>query len=50
MRRESQRRLIERIERRNEQVWIPVTVATLVPGVVFLMIPFLDALGSFGVL
>ncbi len=50
MRRESQRRLIERIERRNEQVWIPVTVATLVPGVVFLTIPFVDALGSFGVL
>ncbi len=49
-RRESQRRLIERIERRNEQVWIPVTVATLVPGVIFLAIPFTDALRSFGAL
>ena len=50
MRRESQRRLLERIERRNEQVWIPVTVATLVPGVIFLAIPFVDALHSFGAL
>ena len=50
VRRESQRRLIERIERRNEQVWIPVTVATLVPGVIFLAIPFTDALRSFGAL
>lgn len=50
VRRESQRRLIERIERRNEQVWIPVTVATLIPGVIFLAIPFIDALGSFGAL
>ena len=50
VRRETQRRLVERIERRNEQVWIPVTVATLVPGVIFLAIPFVDALGSFGAL
>ncbi|MGY9074247.1 MAG: type II secretion system F family protein [Acidimicrobiales bacterium] len=48
IRRETQRRLIERIERRNEQVWIPVTVATLVPGVIFLAIPFMDALNGFG--
>lgn len=47
IRREAQRWLIERIERRNEQVWIPVTVATLVPGVIFLAVPFVDALGSF---
>ncbi|HCB34409.1 MAG TPA: hypothetical protein DEP66_01710 [Acidimicrobiaceae bacterium] len=50
IRRESQRRLLERIERRNEQVWIPVTVATLVPGVIFLSIPFTDALNDFGAL
>ncbi len=43
------RRLIERIERRNEQVWIPVTVAALVPGVVLLSIPFSDALRSYTV-
>ncbi|WP_428119760.1 type II secretion system F family protein [Candidatus Poriferisodalis sp.] len=41
------RRLIERIERRNEQVWIPVTVAALVPGAVLLSIPFSDALRSY---
>ncbi len=50
IRRESQRRLVERIERRNEQVWIPVTVATLVPGMIFLAIPFTDTLKEFGAL
>lgn len=50
IRRETQRRLVERIERRNEQVWIPVTVATLVPGVIFLSIPFTDTLKDFGAL
>ena len=47
IRRESQRRMIERIERRNQQVWIPVTVATLLPGVVLLAVPFIDALSAF---
>lgn len=46
-RREAHRHLLERIERRAEQVWIPVTVATLVPGVIFLAIPFIDALALF---
>lgn len=50
MRRETQRELIERIERRNQEVWIPVTVATLVPGVVFLAVPFMSALSDFGTL
>jgi len=48
MRREAQRDLIEQIERRNQQVWIPVTVATLVPGVIFLAVPFMNALADFG--
>lgn len=48
MRREAQRGLIEQIERRNQQVWIPVTVATLVPGVIFLAVPFMNALADFG--
>ena len=39
IRREVQRELIETIERRGQQVWIPVTVATLVPGVLFLAVP-----------
>jgi tight adherence protein C len=47
IRREAQRRLIESIEKRGQQVWIPVTVATLVPGVIFLIIPFLQALQLF---
>ncbi len=41
------RELIERIERRGQQVWIPVTVATLVPGVLFLAVPFAQALQIF---
>ena len=32
IRRDVQRELVERIERREQQVWIPVTVATLAPG------------------
>jgi len=48
IRREAQRELIESIERRNQQVWIPVTVAALLPGVLLMGIPFLDALTLFG--
>lgn len=47
VRREVQRELVEAIERRAQQVWIPVTVATLVPGVIFLAVPFLDAMRVF---
>jgi Flp pilus assembly protein TadB len=47
IRRDAQRRLIETIERRTQQVWIPVTVAALVPGVIFLAIPFIRALSLF---
>jgi tight adherence protein C len=42
-----QRELVETMERRGQQVWIPVTVATLLPGVVFIAIPFLTALAEF---
>lgn len=45
MRRSAQRARIERIERRGQQVWIPVTVATLLPGVIFMAVPFVDAMG-----
>ncbi len=44
---EAHRELIERIEKRSQQVWIPVTVATLVPGVLFLAVPFTAALRLF---
>jgi Flp pilus assembly protein TadB len=47
IRREVQRELIEQIERRAQQVWIPVTVAALVPGAVLLAIPFIEALRLF---
>jgi tight adherence protein C len=44
MRREAHRRLVESIERRAQQVWVPVTVAALLPGALFLAVPFVDAL------
>lgn len=47
IRRDSHRELIARIERRAEQVWIPVTVATLLPGVIFIAVPFVEALSLF---
>ncbi len=47
VRREVHRELIETIERRSQQVWVPVTVATLVPGVVFLAVPFVAAMQLF---
>lgn len=46
-RRDLHRRTIELLERRSQQVWVPVTVATLVPGVIFLAVPFLAALRLF---
>lgn len=46
-RRDLHRRTTELLERRSQQVWVPVTVATLVPGVIFLAIPFLAALRLF---
>jgi hypothetical protein len=48
IRREVQRELIEAVERRNQQVWIPVTVAALVPGVLLMAVPFVEALRLFG--
>jgi tight adherence protein C len=47
VRRDAQRELIESAERRAQQVWIPVTVATLVPGVLFLAVPFIEAMRLF---
>jgi pilus assembly protein TadC len=46
-RRDLHRSTIETIERRAQQVWVPVTVATLVPGVILLAVPFLSALRLF---
>lgn len=47
IRRDVHRDLVETIERRGQQVWIPVTVAALVPGVIFLAVPFIEALRLF---
>lgn len=47
IRRDVQRDLVEAIERRAQLVWVPVTVATLVPGVIFLAVPFLEAMRLF---
>lgn len=44
IRAESHRDVLESIERRAQLVWIPVTVATLVPGLVFLAVPFVAAI------
>lgn len=46
VRREVQRSQIEIIDKRAQQVWIPVTVATLLPGVIFMAVPFVDAMGK----
>lgn len=48
VRAEAHRALIESIEKKNQQVWIPVTLAALVPGVILMMIPFIGALSEFG--
>lgn len=47
IRRDAQRDLIETIERRTQQVWIPVTLATLIPGVMLMLVPFVNALSLF---
>jgi tight adherence protein C len=47
IRRDVQRELVEVIERRGQQVWIPVTVATLLPGAIFIGVPFTAALSEF---
>jgi tight adherence protein C len=47
IRRDLHRQTLATMERRSQQVWIPVTVATLVPGVIFLAVPFVEALRMF---
>lgn len=47
IRQEVQRRRVELLDKRTQQVWIPVTVATLIPGVIFLAVPFLQAMRLF---
>lgn len=47
LRRDAHRELIETIEKRAQMVWIPVTVAALVPGTLFLIVPFFEAMRLF---
>ncbi len=44
IRRDVHRELLAEMEKRGQKVWIPVTVAALLPGVVFIAIPFVEAL------
>ncbi|MFM7062109.1 MAG: type II secretion system F family protein [Actinomycetes bacterium] len=46
VRAEQHRALLESIARRGQLVWIPVTVATLVPGLVVLAVPFASAMAQ----
>jgi tight adherence protein C len=46
VREECHRELLETIERRAQLVWIPVTVATLVPGLLLLAVPFVGAVSA----
>ena len=46
-RQELHRDLLATVERSAQQVWIPVTVAALVPGVIVIAIPFLHAVSRF---
>lgn len=47
MRKEAQRKTASLMDKRAQAVWIPVTVATLVPGVIVLAVPFIEALRLF---
>lgn len=47
IRKDVQRQLVETAEKRAQQVWIPVTVAALLPGVIFVAVPFIEALRLF---
>ncbi len=46
IRSDAHRTTIESIERRSQLVWIPVTVATLVPGLILLAVPFVAAMSQ----
>jgi Flp pilus assembly protein TadB len=48
IRKASHRSLLEVLDRRSQTVWIPVTVAALLPGALFLAVPFLEVMRVFG--
>lgn len=47
IRRDAQRELVEAIERKAQLVWVPVTVAALPPGTLFIVVPFVEAMRLF---
>jgi len=47
VRQQVHRELVADLDRRAQQVWIPVTVATLVPGTILLAVPFQQAVRMF---
>ena len=47
IRRDAQRELIETIEKKAQLVWVPVTVAALLPGTLFIVVPFVEAMRLF---
>ncbi|MFT6942919.1 MAG: tight adherence protein C [Nitriliruptoraceae bacterium] len=47
IRKDVHRELLETMGKRSQKVWIPVTVATLLPGVIFIAIPFIKAVELF---
>lgn len=47
IRRGAHRDLLEAIERKDQQVWIPVAVAALIPGTILIAIPFVRAMQTF---
>lgn len=47
IRRDAHRELLAAIEKKSQQVWIPVTIAALVPGIIMIAIPFIQTLSTF---
>jgi len=47
LRRDAHRQLREQIARKAQMVWVPVTVAALIPGTLFLVVPFVEAMRLF---
>jgi tight adherence protein C len=47
IRREAHRDLLEAIERKDQQVWIPVAIAALIPGTILIAVPFIQAMRAF---
>jgi tight adherence protein C len=47
IRREAHRELLAQLDRQAQQVWAPVTLATLLPGTLLLAVPFLQAMQVF---